>query len=112
MSLDADDLLLFAKVVDAGSFSRAAERLHLPKSTVSRRVAALEAQLERLLQRTTRKLAVTEFGNAVLEHARHVSEDVAAAASLAQNRQPQPSGRLRVTMQSDLANLLVAPVVS
>ena len=113
MDIEANDLLLFAKVVDAGSFSRAAERLHLPKSTVSRRVAALEAQLgERLLLRTTRKLAVTEFGNAVLEHARHVSEDVAAAASLAQNRQLEPSGRLRVTMPSDLANLLIAPVLS
>jgi len=113
MNLEANDLLLFAWVVDAGSFSRAAERLRLPKSTVSRRVASLEAQLgERLLLRTTRKLAVTEFGRAVLEHARHVVEDVAAAASLAQNRQLEPSGRLRVTMPSDLANLVVAPVLS
>ena len=54
MDLEPNDLLLFAKVVDAGSFSRAAERLRLPKSTVSRRVALLEAQLgERLLLRTT-----------------------------------------------------------
>jgi DNA-binding transcriptional LysR family regulator len=113
MNLEANDLLLFAGVVDAGSFSRAAERLGLPKSTVSRRLALLEAQLgERLLLRTTRKLSVTEFGRAVLEHARHVSEDVAAAASLAQNRQLEPSGRLRVTMPSDLANLMVAPVLS
>src|SRR5215475_14012144 len=98
MNLEANDLLLFARVVDAGSFSRAAERLRLPKSTVSRRVAALEAQLgERLLLRTTRKLALTEFGRAVLEHARHVVEEVAAAASLAQNRQLEPSGRLRAT---------------
>ena len=75
---------------------------------MSRRVAALEAQLgERLLLRTTRKLTVTEFGHGVLEHARHVVEEVEAAASLAQNRQVEPSGRLRVSMPSDFANLVL-----
>ena len=69
-TLEPNDLLLFARVVDEGSFSRAGERLGLPKSTVSRRLAGLEAQLgERLLLRTTRKLTVTDFGHAVLEHA-------------------------------------------
>lgn len=113
MNLEPNDLLLFARVVDEGSFSRAADRLGLPKSTVSRRVAALETQLgERLLLRTTRKLTVTDFGVAVLEHARHVVEDVAAAASLAQNRQLQPSGRLRVTMPGDLASIVLAPLLA
>lgn len=113
MKLEPNDLLLFARVVDEGSFSRAAERLSLPKSTVSRRVAALEAQLgERLLLRTTRKLTVTDFGLAVLEHAHHVVEDVEAAASLAQNRQVEPSGRLRVSMPSDMANLVLAPLLA
>src|SRR5437870_6433784 len=113
MDLAPNDLLLFARVVDEGSFSRAAERLSVPKSTVSRRVAALEQQLgERLLLRTTRKLTVTDFGLAVLDHARHVVEDVAAAASLAQNRQIEPSGRLRVTMPSDIANIVLAPLLA
>ena len=53
-ALEPNDLLLYARVVDEGSFSRAGERLGLPKSTVSRRLAGLEAQLgERLLLRTT-----------------------------------------------------------
>jgi DNA-binding transcriptional LysR family regulator len=113
VTLEPNDLVLFARVVDEGSFSRAAERLGLPKSTISRRVAALELQLgERLLLRTTRKLTVTDFGRAVLDHAHHVVEDVAAAASLAQNRQLQPSGRLRVTMPSDMANLILAPLLA
>ena len=113
MNLEPNDLLLFARVVDEGSFSRAAERMSLPKSTVSRRVAALEAQLgERLLLRTTRKLTITDFGLAVLEHAHHVVEDVAAATSLAHNRQIEPSGRLRVTMPGDLANLVLAPMLA
>ena len=95
MTVEPNDLVVFAHVVDEGSFSRAAERLGLPKSTISRRVAALETQLgERLLLRTTRKLTVTDFGRAVLDHAHHVVEDVAAATSLAQNRQLEPSGRL------------------
>jgi DNA-binding transcriptional LysR family regulator len=113
MTVEPNDLMLFARVVDEGSFSRAAQRLSVPKSTVSRRVAALEAQLgEQLLRRTTRKLAVTDFGRAVLEHAHHVAEDVAAAESLAQHRQVQPSGRLRVSMPGDMANLVLAPMLA
>ena len=113
MNLEPNDLLLFARVVDEGSFTRAASRLGLPKSTVSRRVAALETELgERLLLRTTRKLTVTDFGLAVLEHAHHVVEDVAAATSLAQSRQIEPSGRLRVTMPSDMASIVLAPLLA
>jgi DNA-binding transcriptional LysR family regulator len=113
MKVEPNDLLLFARVVDEGSFSKAAMRLGLPKSTVSRRVAALEAHLgERLLLRTTRRLTVTEFGEAVLTHARHVAEDVDAAESLAQSRQIEPTGRLRVTMPSDLAFVVLAPVLT
>lgn len=55
MYLDPNDLLLFARVVAETSFSRAADKLNMPKSTLSRRITALEAQLgERLLLRTTR----------------------------------------------------------
>jgi DNA-binding transcriptional LysR family regulator len=104
-TLEPNDLLLFARVVDEGSFSRAAERAGQPKSTVSRRIAHLEAQLgERLLLRTTRKLTVTDFGRSVLEHAHQVMAEVDAAAALAQQRQVQPSGRLRVSMPADFAN--------
>ncbi|MEO8155053.1 MAG: LysR family transcriptional regulator [Rhizobacter sp.] len=111
--LEPNDLLLFARVVEEGSFSRAAERLGLPKSTVSRRLAALETQLgERLLLRTTRKLNVTDFGHSVLEHARHVVEEVEAAAQLAQHRQIEPSGRLRVSMPGDFATLILGRVLS
>ncbi|MBS0319633.1 MAG: LysR family transcriptional regulator [Proteobacteria bacterium] len=112
-AIDADDLLLFARVVEEGSFSRAAERVGLPKSTVSRRVAGLEDRLgERLLLRTTRKLALTDFGRSVLEHARRVADEVAAATSLADHRLAEPSGRLRVSMPSDIANTLVAQTLA
>jgi DNA-binding transcriptional LysR family regulator len=104
MESDADDLLLFARVIEAGSFSRAAERVHWPKSTVSRRIAALETRLgEKLLQRTTRKLTLTDFGAGVLEHARAVAAEVDGALTLALHRQRKPSGRLRVSMPADFA---------
>ena len=113
MNLAPNDLLLFARVVDEGSFSRAGERLGVPKSTVSRRLAALEAQLgERLLLRTTRKLTVTDFGHSVLEHARQVASEVEAAASLAQHRQVEPSGRLRVSMPGDFANIVLGQLLA
>lgn len=109
---DANDLLIYARVVDAGSFSRAAERLGLPKSTVSRRIALLEEKLgERLLLRTTRRLTVTEFGQILLEHARLVAEEVDAVKATIEHRQARPSGRLRVSMPSDFASLLLTEML-
>ncbi|SFM52519.1 LysR family transcriptional regulator [Rugamonas rubra] len=105
MDIDPSDLLLFARIVECGSLSLAAQRVQLPKSTVSRRLSTLEGQLgERLLQRTTRKLVLTEFGASLLEHARKVAEETEAAAALAQHRQGAPSGLLRVSMPGDFAN--------
>jgi DNA-binding transcriptional LysR family regulator len=113
MHIEPNDLLLFAHVVDDGSFTKAALRLGLPKSTVSRRLAALESQLgERLLLRTTRKFAVTDFGHSVLEHARQVATEVEATASIAQHRQAEPSGRLRISMPSDFANLVLGTLLA
>jgi DNA-binding transcriptional LysR family regulator len=112
-AIEPNDLVLYARVVDAGSFTRAAERVGLPKSTVSRRIAALEAQLgERLLLRTTRKLSVTEFGQGVLEHAHQAAAEVDAAAAFAQHRQTQPSGRLRISMPSDFANVVLGALLT
>jgi DNA-binding transcriptional LysR family regulator len=107
MDVEPNDLLLFARIVEAGSFSRAAERVKLPKSTVSRRLALLETTLgERLLQRTTRKLVVTEFGASLYEHARRLADEVDAAGALAQHRQGTPSGKLRISAPGDFANNL------
>src|SRR5882672_11152114 len=81
--LEPNDLLLFARVAEEGSFSRAAQRLGLPVSTVSRRIAGLESGLgERLFLRSTRKLTITQLGNALLEHARQVVDGVDAVAEL------------------------------
>ncbi len=113
MDVEPNDLALFARIVESGSFSLAAQRVDLPKSTVSRRIALLEAKLgERLLQRTTRKLMLTEFGESLLDHARKVVEEVEAAGALVQHRQLAPSGRLRISMPGDFANLGMTLMIS
>ena len=112
MDVEPNDLLLFARIVESGSFSQAAQRVQLPKSTVSRRISLLEAKLgERLLQRTTRKLVLTEFGASLLEHAQKVVEEVEAAGALAQHRQQAPRGRLRISAPGDFANIGLTTVM-
>ncbi|MBK1645392.1 LysR family transcriptional regulator [Thiocapsa imhoffii] len=107
--IDPNDLLFFAQVADSGSFRGAAERLNLPKSTLSRRISQLEERLgERLLLRTTRRLTLTELGESVLAHARQLGEEVDAVRALAEQRQAEPSGRLRVSMPGDFATQLLA----
>ena len=67
--MDLNDMLYFAEVVERGGFASAGRALGIPKSRLSRRVAELEARLGvRLLQRTTRKLSLTQVGEAYLRH--------------------------------------------
>ena len=102
----ADDLILFAGVVDAGSFAKAAERMDLPKSTLSRRISTVESHLgQRLVLRTTRRLSLTEFGERVLDHARRLQEESDAVSALAAHEQDQPRGLLRVALPPDFIDL-------
>jgi DNA-binding transcriptional LysR family regulator len=95
---DLNDVLVFTRVVQSGSFTRAARALGMPKSTVSRKVSELEARLgARLLQRTTRRLSLTDVGRLYYQHSeRAVSELEAADTAIAQ-MQGAPRGRLRVS---------------
>ena len=112
MSLDANDLILFAHVMGAGSFSRAAERTGLPKSTLSRRISLLEAKLgERLLTRSTRRLNITEFGERILDHAKRLLEETESALAMAQHRQGTPRGVLRISMPPDFVELDLTPLL-
>lgn len=106
MSIDANDLILFARVVEAGSFSSTTALTGLPKSTVSRRIAQLESRLgERLLVRNTRRLVISEFGERILEHARRLREEAEAALDFALHRQDTPCGVLRVSMMPELVEI-------
>jgi molybdenum-dependent DNA-binding transcriptional regulator ModE len=95
---DLNSLVVFAKVVEAKSFSEAARRLGMPVSTVSRRVAELEDQLGvRLLDRSTRNLRQTDLGSEVLEHAQRSAEASEAVQNIVSNRQSSVSGTLRLS---------------
>lgn len=108
----ADDLVLFVHVIDAGSFSAAAQRVGMPKSTLSRRLSALEDRLgQRLVTCSTRRLTITDFGERMLEHARRLMDELSAAASLAHQEQVQPQGRLRVSMPPDLTQVNLATLL-
>ena len=110
MNLDANDLILFAQLMDAGSFSRAAERGGLPKSTLSRRISALEGRLgERLVNRSTRRLAITEFGERILDHAKRLQDETEATIAMAQHRQEKPRGTLRVSLPPGFVELELTP---
>lgn len=112
MPFDANDLILFARVVAAGSFAKAAERTGLPKSTLSRRISALEARLgEKLLLRSTRRLDLTGFGASILEHAQRLDEASEAVLALAQHRQQTPRGTLRVALPPDFEELDLTPLL-
>jgi DNA-binding transcriptional LysR family regulator len=96
---DLNDHGYFATVVDSGGFSAAARLLGCPKSRLSRRVAALEARLGvRLLQRSTRRLTLTDVGQQVLGHSRALLREAEAAALAAAQRVAEPSGRVRVSL--------------
>lgn len=102
--ISSDDLLLFATIAEQGSLVRAADSLGMPKATVSRRLSRLEAALgQQLLVRTTRRLSLTEFGQAFLEQCQRVAEEVAAANDFAKSREVRPRGRLRISMPSEYA---------
>src|SRR5262249_48738955 len=85
------------------SFTAAAQQLGLPKSTVSRKVSQLEERLAaRLIQRTTRKLSLTEIGQAYYERCARIVTDIALAEQLVTDMQSTPRGLLRVTAPIDL----------
>jgi LysR family transcriptional regulator for bpeEF and oprC len=98
----------FVRVVDTGSFTRAAELMGAPKASVSTLVQELEAQLGvRLLNRTTRKVAVTADGAAYYERCIRLIDDMREADEAVSSRQGNPTGRLRVDVATSLGSLLM-----
>lgn len=97
-------MLYFAEVAERGSFAAAGRFLDIPKSRLSRRVAALEAELgARLLQRTTRKLALTEVGEIYLRHCCAMREEALAAGEAVARMQAEPRGTIRLSCPVTLA---------
>ncbi|WP_421955400.1 LysR substrate-binding domain-containing protein [Polaromonas sp.] len=101
---DLNDMLYFAEVVERGGFAAAGRALGLPKSRLSRRVAELETRLGvRLLQRTTRKLSLTQVGEIYLRHCNAMRDEALAAAEAVAQMQVEPRGTLRITCPVTLA---------
>jgi len=96
--MDLNAVVIFNKVVECQSFTEAARQLSLPKSTVSRKLSELEDALgARLLQRTTRKITLTELGAEYYANTATISNQLDDAARVLRDGQLKPSGRLRVT---------------
>ena len=97
--VDFEQILVFTRVVAGKSFTAAATSLGLPKSTVSRKVAELEARVDaRLLQRTTRSLRLTDIGRVYYEHCLRIVSEVEQAELAVAELQSTPRGVLRITM--------------
>src|SRR5262245_57570955 len=96
--MDLNQMLVFSRVVQAGSFSAAAKALGMPKSTVSRKVSELEERLDaRLLNRTTRKLSLTDVGRTYYDYAARIAGEIENAERAVSSLQDTPRGLLRVT---------------
>ncbi|WP_332813791.1 LysR family transcriptional regulator [Ramlibacter sp.] len=109
---DLNDMLYFAEVADQGSFAAASRKLGLPKSTLSRRLAQLEAQLGvRLLHRTTRKLSLTPAGEVYHRHCAALREEAEAAQEAVAQVRSEPHGTVRVTCPVTVAQTTLAPLL-
>ncbi|MBP0590419.1 LysR family transcriptional regulator [Paraburkholderia sp. LEh10] len=105
---DLNDFANFHAVVTCGSLTAAARHLGVPKATVSKRLARLESDLDvRLLERTTRRLRLTEVGQAVFEQSEAIVSGLEFAQAVAQNARAEPNGIVRVSCPQGLMPHLV-----
>ncbi|MDR6288799.1 DNA-binding transcriptional LysR family regulator [Inquilinus ginsengisoli] len=111
--LDLNDLRLFAKVAQLGGFTAAGRALGLPKSRLSRRIAGLEDQLGvRLLQRSTRRLSLTDVGESFLRRCETMLAEAEAAEQAVAQARSEPSGLIRITCPHILAQTMIAPLIN
>ncbi|MCK8656664.1 LysR family transcriptional regulator [Pseudomonas umsongensis] len=107
-----NNLRVFIRVVDCASFTAAADTLDLSTAQVSRLVADLEVHLQaRLLQRTTRRLSLTEAGERFLLRSRQIVEEMDGATAEARGAHINPAGRLRVHSMTGLG-VLITPLIA
>jgi len=103
---------VFVRVVEAGSFTKAADTLELPKPQVTRLVQSLEKELKtQLLNRTTRRLSATAEGSAYYDRAVRVLDDVEEIESSLSHAKVNPRGKLRIDVPSQIASLILIPAM-
>lgn len=111
--MDRIDLFrIFSRVVECTSFTRAADTLGIPRSTVSAAVQELEARVgARLLHRTTRRVSPTQDGASFYERCQRVIADVEDTENLFRQTPARPSGRLRIDVPGRIGRLVIAPAL-
>ena len=111
--MDLDDIAVFVKVAQAGSFSKAARLLDMPNTTVSAKVARLEKRLGvTLIQRTTRKLHITPAGQAYFARCMRGLAEIETAEAEISSATAEPRGVLRITVTGDVAHSLLPPIAT
>ncbi len=111
--MDLNETKVFVKVVQAGSFNKAGKELGMPNSTVSAKVASLERRLGvTLLQRTTRKLNLTQAGETYFQKGLQALDEIAQAEQEVSSFQNEPSGTLRITAPTDMGKDPLVGLVS
>jgi DNA-binding transcriptional LysR family regulator len=109
---DLNDMYLFAQLVEHGGYSTASRALEIPKSRLSRRIAALEEHLgTRLVQRSTRTFAVTDAGRAFLEHCQAMIAEAEAAENAVAQIRAVPRGLIRISASIAMAHHVLAPIL-
>jgi len=112
MKPDLNANALFVRVIEYKSFTEASNRLGIPISTVSRKVSELEKRLGiRLIERSTRKLRLTEIGQEYFQYCRRGLEEFEAGAFMINNMQSEVAGTLRISIPPNITDVLVAPII-
>jgi DNA-binding transcriptional LysR family regulator len=110
--IDKNAMALYVKVVENNSFSRAGEREGIPVSTVSRKISELEKALGvRLLERSTRRLRMTEIGQDYYQRCRRGLEEFETANLMVSDQQVDVSGRLRLSVPPTLSDVVIIPLI-
>ena len=108
-SLDLNEALIFVAVVDSGSMTAAAERLGMQKSTVSRKLAAMEERIGmRLLRRSTRRSELTDIGEGHYQRCRSIVRAFEDAENILQQHKEEPAGRLKVVVPIEAGQMFFA----
>lgn len=108
-----DAMNAFVRVVEAGSFTRAADQLDLPKATVTRLIQGLEQDLQvRLLHRSTRSLTVTPEGASYYERIVQLLAELADIESATRQARAKPSGKVRVDAAAAIGTMVIVPALA
>ena len=110
--IDLNEILIFTKVVETKGFTAAADQLNLQKSTISRKISSMEARLGvRLINRTTRKLSLTDIGTRHYERCRRIIAEYEEAELAVTQDQNEPTGNIRLSLPIELGQVFMGKVM-